>query len=332
MDKLIIGIIFSIIILIILFIYFQNKKKYTDTATTNNITTNGVTTNNITINGVTTNNAIAIAKSSLFLDKILSAFNIRIDNIFSDENLGTTSVTNPAEIVFITEDDIKNNIMVFLEYLYPKMNVDEINALLKTYNSNKTMQQILNDNNNKIDIQSINNIFQYEGRLYDETDDKIIANNIRAYRLIINSSKNINLIKEILSKHNSTLPTNSHIKYVNLVVSNDFKTNNIISLYYKTNYNENLKIIGNEEINFGGSNSIQCLTSKLCQLDFQIYIKNEIKLLKEWAIKNKDKIKNLFNLSMVGYLLELNDNITNILDDINKLENEVYRTKPMLID
>ena len=353
MNKVIIGLIFCLIIVIILVIYLKNNKDTNTSTATNTANNNSTNTakaannnstkaaNNNSTKAATTTTNNAIAKSSFFLNKVLRAFNIKqgenfVNENFVNENFQEISTTTNVLIIFNTEDDIKNNIMVFLGYLYHKMNVDKINELLKTYNNNKTMQQILNDNKNKIYIGDIINKVIYEGCLYDEIDDNIIANNVKAHRLILNIVGNINFknnfkqsINENLAKHNLTLPPNySDIKYLNLVVSDDFKTSNNINTYYKTNYNEHIKITGDEPQWSGGTNTLECYTSIVCRTGAEINIKVNIQFLKEWAIKNKDKHNTILNLSIVRYLLELNGDTTNIYNDLEKLRQEVYSTRP----
>jgi hypothetical protein len=269
------------------------------------------------------------------LDETLKAFNIKVDEPSSVENFEVTS-SNVDTIVFNTKDDIINNMMDFFGYLYPKMNSNDINNLLQQYNNNKTMQEILNENKNKIYIEDIPYSVMYEDYVYDETDNSKIADNIRAFKLIIILISSINLkynindfINSVLIDSNRTLPSNkSNITYINIVVPNDFKTNNIMRTYFKTNYTEDLQIT-NEEPSWNGSNGIECLTSQLCTIGADIDIQNNyINPLGKWAVNNMDKIKMQFNLSMVHYLLQLNgSDTTKIYNDFDKLRKELYDSR-----
>jgi hypothetical protein len=201
------------------------------------------------------------------------------------------------------------------------------------------MQQILNDNKEKIFIKEIPAVIIYEDRVYDETDDALIADNIRAFRLMMNLIANIDLkyntsdfINGVLAKRNITLPMDkSNITDVNIIVSHDFNTNNNISLYLQTNYNKDLPITSDAPL-WNSSNSIECLTSQLCKIGVDIDIQNSyIKPLKTWGINNKDKIKQLFNLSMVYYLFLLSQNssdITKVYSDLDTLIQELYNSRP----
>ncbi len=333
-PKISIGVI-VLVIIIVLILVFTLKKDTTTTTSTTQLSTSETTTSTIQLSTSETTTSTTQLSPSTLLDKTLIAFNIKVNEQFSLEKFGETS--NVVPIVFNTKDDIVNNMMEFFGYLYPKMNIDDINNLLKQYNNDKIMKDILNENKNKIYIEDIPNSIMYEDCVYDEKDDSIIADNIRVYRLILNLILNIKMkdnikdfINSLLTKTNRTLPSNkSDITYINFAVPNDFKTNNIMSMYTKTNYTEDLEIKGNEPYWDSSSNGIECLTSQLCKVSVDIDIKNNyIEPFKTWAIINMDKIKMQFNLSMVYYLLQLNgSDTTKIYDDFNKLRTELYDSK-----
>ena len=288
MKPLTIGIIVCVIIAIILVVYFITKK--------------------------------TPAEPSL-LEKVLKAFGIRIEP--------TTSEHFSTDVEFKTNDDIINKFMLFLGYLFPKMNIDNINLLLTQYNSDKTMQEILTEKKDKINLNEFNDIVMgngniinyYNGYMYDETNDKTIIENLYTlttivYVVMFKYMINLDSIKQMLPSEYQ------NISYVQASISDDYKTSNMVDVYLRTNYNEDIKI--KDAIPFPIDLKIQnqCYTNKLCKQSANIleYINSQ----KEYNLANMNILKKLFDLSMVKYLLTLNgSNLDKITFDFTLLSNDL---------
>ena len=82
------------------------------------------------------------------LDDIPSVFGVKLTEQFKVEKY-------EAEPLFKVQNDIVKNMNVFIKYAYPKLNMDEINKILKDNGLNKTLTEIFNDKKNLTKYASI---------------------------------------------------------------------------------------------------------------------------------------------------------------------------------
>lgn len=258
------------------------------------------------------------SKTQILLDNVAKAFNLTGGEKFLNENFVDVNV------VFKNLDDIKNNMMTFLEYACPEMNIDEINSLLKEYGVNKTMQQIFDEHKNDNTTTYFNNfklfeyvLFPYTNVLFKETDDNKMLENFRLYMIVFLA------IQTIYTKNLYNFPFNRNyggteytINNIELQLSPDYKTNNIVSLYLRTNNNKDISLdnaidaLGEIE---PGKISDRCLSNILCKNSVDI-AKDFITPRKNKAVVNMINVIKYFNLSIVLGLLKLNGSDTTNLE------------------
>jgi hypothetical protein len=259
------------------------------------------------------------------LNKVVNVFglteNVTQDNFISD-------------VVFKKGSDIVNNMMLFCNYAFPKLNIIEINKILKDIN-NTTMQDIFNKHNTdaytlfikKFDINSLLNLYLLF--IYDEEDNNKIDYNNRLYIIV-------NIVYNIIKQTNDIeLPLNIDLendKYIinniDLKISSNYKTNNIISIYIKTNQNE-LIPLESAEI-FYPNILTKCLSISLCKYETIIESNlNTINILKTNIKNNKTDINRYFNLMFVISLLLLEEiNIPpSFLTEMSNLNNKLINNK-----
>jgi hypothetical protein len=278
MEPLTIAIIICVILAIILAIYFITKRTPTEQS---------------------------------LLDKTLKAFNIGIESK-NTEKFST-------DIIFNTEADIKNNFMEFLRYLFPKMNIDTINTLLTQYESNKTMQEILTEKKDKIDLRIFPNepMKYYKSYIFDETDDTKIIDNLYIYYLVLIAFHNIILYLNSKLIQDELPDAYKNIEYLKIVLTDDYKTSNILNSYIRSNFNKDVPLSDAIVPNSAGIPPI-CFTNILCKMS--INLQDFINREKTNANKNMAILKQLFNLSIVKNLLTLNEsNIDKINEDLATL-------------
>jgi hypothetical protein len=286
MEPLTIGIIVCVIIVISLAVYFLTRQNTTKNKT----------------------------KEQTLLDDAPRAFGL--SEQFSNE-------TNTTNIVFDSIDKIKNNMMAFLNYLYPKMNVDAINALLPTYGINdKTMQQIFSDNIDTFNIVKYGEYgVYYIPLLFKDEDNQIVIDNIKLFAIVSTVFLNLIFKKYINFPHTINADNTSYkIDYIKFNLSEDYKTNNTISFYSRTNINENIPLEQatiNENIL-----SDECLTT-LCKLDVDIQTEF-IDIFQNIARENIVNCEKLFNLVIIKSLLSINS--TQDYTQINKDIEDIYNT------
>ena len=285
MEPLTIGIIVCVIIAIILVIYFITKKTPNDSS--NKLSS---------------------------LDEAVQKLDIRVESN-SSENFSTNTI-------FKTSDDIKNNFMEFLEFIFPKMEIDKINEILIQYGSNKTMTEIISENKENIEIEKFGDLsLRYKGCLFDEDDDEKIVENIKVGFLgqlalfNIMMTNNIQLLNDQLNSKSSNDKFN--ITYLDVVIGPDFRTNNIMNIYFKTNYNENIPLNPNAPTFGERENQVECLTTQLCKASTNIE-DDFIKPYKQLAKDNMTELKHIFNLTVARYLLSLSPDFNNSYNDITK--------------
>ena len=250
----------------------------------------------------------------------------KIIKLFGLEIEGNPSEHFSTDIVFKTEDDIRNNFMVFLGYLYPKMNIDNINTLLTQYGSDKNMKDILNEKKKYINLteQGTNSFMSlyrnslieyYMSYMIDETDNATIITNILL--ICILDIAVLNSLNNAFDYVKSQLPNDyKQLEYIKYVLLNDDINNNILTMYTRTNYNKDIKLEEADEIH--ASRDLSCYTTKLCKQTGNI--QEFINRLKPYSSLNMTIYKKLFNLSMARFLLKLNEsNTTQINTDIISL-------------
>ena len=291
MKPLTIGIIVCVIIAICAAVYFLTKPKTNDKT-----------------------------KEQTLLDNVPMAFGLGEN--FSNETFDTT-------IVFNNFYDIKNNMMALLNYLYPKMNINEINTLLNHYSSGKNMDTILLENKGKISPNST--IFLYiqyyipflfiskdeKGNIDKNIDNETIKTNIRLFISVSNLIQNIYFISTYTFPYTYDENTITKMK---IILSPDYKTNDIISLYMKTNINENIAL-DNASKN-DGFFSNECLYNKEKLCKHSININEEvIDKYKEKSRNNFENFEKIFNLIVTRFLLELSDSD---VSEINSNIDNIY--------
>jgi hypothetical protein len=281
MKPLTIGIIVCLIISISLAVYFLTRPKTTKT------------------------------KEQTLLDDAPRAFALSLAEQFLNETFAT-------DIVFDSVDKINKNIMKFLDYMYPKMNVDKINELLPTYGiTDKKMTDIFSDNQNTIDIFSDYGVY-YIPLMFKDIDNKIVIDNIKLYAIV--SSVLLNLLFEGIIK--SPYYENTHnIEYLKFNLNSDYKTNNIISYYIRTNINKGIPL--NQATTRENILDNECLTTLLCKKDINIQTEY-IDKYKNLATINIVNCEKLFNLVIIKSLLKINGstdfkNIEKDIEDLYKI-------------
>jgi hypothetical protein len=237
-------------------------------------------------------------------------FNYKID-------VPTHSRQVETNIVFKTPSDIMGNMMTFIDYAFPLINITEIEKLLKQTGINKTVRQIFDENKN-LDYNEFKNKFKISILLYIYTyyfyrgTEENIRKNIRLYLLVEEAFKYI-INTDNLLKQNKISNTENY----NLVLNNDYMTSSIMKVYLRSNLNKNISASNAEENN---QLLIQdaCYYSKLCTQSLYIY--DIITRNRQYINNNLPDIEKLFNLIFVKYLCNLNNTIF-----VSALEIEVIR-------
>jgi hypothetical protein len=256
------------------------------------------------------------------LDNVVNVFGLTDYN--TEENVLTTSILK-------TGSDIINNMIFFCDYAFPKLNIDNINTLLKDNNINLTAQQIFekhkNDNFTKFaDKFSFVSLFKiYYLLIFNEDTETEFVNNLRLYFIIYLVYENMYINSNLEYPTDIDLNDKKYIlNYINLQISKDYKTNDVISLYMKTNNNKNIPI--EDAKLFKMKNYKECLTSILCKRETIIYKSLfDIRLVVK---QNIDIINRFFDLGFTIALSVLEDiEVPNILAEIEITRNKLKELK-----
>ena len=127
------------------------------------------------------------------------------------ENLVNEKFDTNNDIEFNSLVDIQNNWMVFFGYFFPKMEIDKINQILKDYGCTKTMQEILSEKKNDLDLEKLMKLplqNYYMCYIFDETNDDKIIENLKLYIIILRHERILANITVIFFKNQ-----NQNIKY-----------------------------------------------------------------------------------------------------------------------
>jgi hypothetical protein len=152
--------------------------------------------------------------------------------------------------------------------------------------------------------------------MFKDIDNKIVIDNIKLYAIV--SSVLLNLLFEGIIK--SGYYDNKHnIEYLKFNLNEDYKTNNIISYYIRTNINKGIPL--NQATTTHENILIDdCLTTSLCKKDINIQTEY-IDKYKNLATINIVNCEKLFNLLIIKSLLVIDGskNIYNIDKEIGSL-------------
>lgn len=247
------------------------------------------------------------------LDDALGIFGIKTKDSFKQERF-----TDPP--TFKTLDDIPKYMPTFFKYAFPRIDMEEVNALLKQYGVNKTAEQIFKDkeglsfevftSDNKFgDITEMLDLYSYI--IFEDNDINNVMNSFRLIMVIVIAILSFKAKKEF-NLPIDKFPVNGedyNITDYYFELPSDFEFNTkYIKMYMMTNLNKNLND-NNTKLVFESTekeikNIPECLTTKLCNI--KISIEDAFKEQKELAIKHMKNIKRFFKLGLVSSLLQLN--------------------------
>ena len=243
----------------------------------------------------------ASSKSNIhqLLDEATGAFGIKISDNFTD-------------VIFNTQLNIIENMSKFSEFAYPKLDLNEINKILNDNGLHKTMYKIFEEHKDisydeftsKFDI--FNLLDTYSNLILDEPDETIY-DHARLLLIILLFLENLILKNVIPLQQDIKLPNGTTIRLTDiyLELSSDFKLNDKLELYLRTNLNKNINKTDAQELSFGESDCILNATT-LCKTTENVAdsFKNERQL----GITNILDIKRFVNLSFASSLFKLNGN------------------------
>ncbi len=195
----------------------------------------------------------------------------------------------------------------FLEYAFPKLDLKEIDKILKDNGLDKTALQILDENKN-VNYDNFKNIFNFQLLFFFynyylcEGTEQEIKDNMRLF-LIVKVA--FNKIDNIFYKLPMTFTFENNqytLTKVDVLLDNDFKTSDNIDYILKTNLNENIPLDQAEDKLDDDSN--YCMV-KLCK--YSKSLQKVIDHFKTDAMNNMTDIKRAFNISLSINLFMLNN-------------------------
>jgi hypothetical protein len=258
-----------------------------------------------------------LTKIQKLLENVYKVFNMSIQDNF----------TQDTDIIFKKPNDIVANMITFCDYTFPKMNINDINSILKENGLNKTAQEIFNEHKDdtfdtfKLSFNFIDLMLYYAYIMLNDIDKTVVKDNIRLYIITYFSFFNIqnNKILELPTDILDSDKTNYTIKTINIIINKDYKTSDEIVFYSVTNMNENIPFSSAKEVPSKDQNILinDCLTKDLCK---------NTKLINYDITTASDEIKKqiikLFNLRFAMNLFNLNN--TSIPQNIQKTFDETY--------
>ncbi len=251
------------------------------------------------------------------IDKLLE----NVTKLFNNKTNNGVSDTFSQDIVFNSLDDVTKNMMLFLTYALPNINIDKINELLNGYGLNKKAQTIFEENKDLDSLEFIKK-FNISNLIDNYSANSFVMNKeankyLRLYFIIMINFFNLKSQKE----QSKGLARNTVVN-VNIELDPDFMTNDILGVYYRTISNKGTSIKEAKIVNGSIDKVPDCLTTtKLCKRSVNIneIIPNETL---NFMLANIEDINKLNNLLFVKYLFRLNN--TTIPDELNTSFTEVY--------
>jgi len=246
----------------------------------------------------------------LLIDDALSAFGIKVKETFKQERFADTPIFNDI-------DDIPKNMPTFIKYAFPRLDMNEVNALLKSYNITKTAEDILDENkgltydqftsNDKFG--SIIELLQfYTNIIFDDSDNNNVMDSLRLANIIIIAIMGLKM-KKGSKLPQSKFPYNGeeyNLTDIDFELPEDFELTNYLKIYLVTNLNQdkqdNDTKIDTKVLDTTIGDVAECLTTKLCNFNIKI---GDFEEQKNIAIANMIDIKRMFLLVFVGNLLDL---------------------------
>jgi uncharacterized membrane protein len=251
----------------------------------------------------------------------------KINKTIASYNLTTTENFEDVVKFNVIGDTIKN-LKLYFELMFPNLDYNKVNQLLKTYNVNLTAFEIFDkhktDEYNMGMYSMIQLVMFYT---YTIIYNKNISNKIQqlSLRLLyINNLITIHLfIKSIANTINSSVS-------INHVINKDYLTNDNLIFYTRTNLNKNTPYNAAIEAPENDS-AINMLvtTDKLYKSTFNI---NNLYTLYKKTESNEaySTSVDLFHLNFVAFLMKLeNANISIINNDINTLTIKLLTLPPL---
>jgi hypothetical protein len=269
-----------------------------------------------------------------------------VDKYFNIKKTNTNDkFTN--EVIFNTLEDVTKNMVLFIKYMCPSIDIKKIDELLKENGLNKTVEIIFDEHKNMdsfkyldvfniIPLSTLNvyNLFTYQ-------NDDEIKKYLRLYLIVFYS-----YIKLLVNKK---LQTNANFKTerggidkVEYEFNSDYLTNDLINIYIRTALNNNTPIGQAETV--GDKHMNNCYnTNKLCK--YSGSMNDLLKTLKPIVKDNINDINKLFNLLFVKYLFDLN-NVNNdgttitkpiilsntVINEISQLKTTLHKKKIIVPD
>ena len=270
----------------------------------------------------------------------------KVDKLLEDSkkalNLKTTDDVSESfygNIVFNTLEDITQNMSEYLKYASPDTDMNEINSLLKENGLNKTAQTIFDEHKTldslkfvdqfnllKIIDYNVYNSFKY-------TNEDEIKKYLRLNTIVLQHYVNIYYNKK-LNTDEAVRRAMNNITSIEMILNNDFMTNDIFTYYIRTSNNKNIPFSDAIE-NPSNSDSLCYLPDKLCKISKST--SEFITTNKSNFLKKLDDYNKINKLHFIKYLFDLNniDNNGNeisspiavppkILDEIKTIETKLY--------
>jgi hypothetical protein len=225
----------------------------------------------------------------------------RLNNIIPLFNLSTTETFNDT-LVFNKTNDIIKNLKSYFEFVFPKLDYDELNKKLKENNVNLTAFEIFEKHKNddiKTNLDKYAVLAQNENSLYSSyAISRLTLSDIDYNKNIVKLMFIMSTMTSFLVYNDFNEPQNT-IKYV---INKDYLTNYTINIYLKTKINESINY--KDAIIFGEDVSICYTDAQLCKKS--INVNDLIMSLKPRITTETIKLNNdLFYISMTKFLMDL---------------------------
>ena len=245
-------------------------------------------------------------------------------------------------VLFKTLDDITQNMIEYLKYAAPTIDMNDINSLLIKNGLNKTADTIFKEHKEldsikfikKFKIQTIISLNTLNS--YKNTDNQEIEKYYKSNDIIL-----VDYINKIFQKYiNSGNKDDSNmystgkytITFIDLIINNDYMTSDRLIIYYRTSNNTNIPF--SDAVEKEHDVDFECYSpNKLCKTTTKKY-SEFINVHKEIVRSMLEDNEKLIKLLIVKYLFELNkiDNNgdliassievpSNILTDIDTIRN-----------
>jgi hypothetical protein len=177
-----------------------------------------------------------------------------VDKLFG---LTTVELFN-VDILLTNEEAINSNMYIYFRYAFPAINMDYMNKMLALFNINKTVEQIFGENKALYLTKDFHKLWSrihinYEAYMFNEKDESKLKKLIRLYLITSNAMTN----NEI-----SSLFTEFGKSPIRLEINNDYNTNDIITLFLRTN--NNIDVITRNSVNYKNNIFVkQCMAENV---------------------------------------------------------------------